>query len=333
MCGVEKHTIESKFAREPWFCRWIPARYAVSFVKRTSMDIRGMWEHFRHYGSTSVFLSPTAKPYEKDKAMDSIVKFYATHRTGYGVAWGCAMESSYRLFNLLLIRQIALQDESGLNRIECLDRYLIIECEFICEHLEEKANNNHYLLNIASLLACEHLKNGRLNSMIKNLDAIERFKKIVSHQFQADGSHFESSSAYHFLCIEAVALAVAGSESARGIWKSLPPRIRQGAVEMLHIMLNRDGSALQIGDDDSSSIFFTSDFLPKRYLQYKIITKLLPDALCRNVEMSPRNEFLNFGVIYRRVGRIEIFLYAPSHGQNGKGGHAHNDKGLSLIHI
>ena len=58
---------------EPVFLKFIPSRFAVSIIKRMSMDIRGMWEYHRHYG---IIKSLFTKRISENKIINTLRIYY-----------------------------------------------------------------------------------------------------------------------------------------------------------------------------------------------------------------------------------------------------------------
>lgn len=278
----------------------------MSLLKKSGRDIRLLWDSHRHYG-VAQRLGADIEP-----ALQGFRRWYQKHPRGVGFPWGCAMESSFRICNLAL-----LVGEAGAT--VDLANWLHQEARFIAENLERKAANNHYLLNVIGLLVADRV----LDNFSSHVDPVSELQSILETQFLSDGTNFEASTAYHFLTMEAVAVAALTHRDVGAMMERRKHWIRK-SLRFMSFVLSDGGHLLQIGDDDGSSCFFPLGTRQLRTFQFELCKMAFGDTA--NDSKSSDGVFENFGLVCRDANGVRIFFYGTRNGQNGKGGHAHNDK-------
>jgi len=285
--------------------RMLPTRLAIGALKRLGIDVRTTWERERLYFLNSNF-SLIAKRI-------LLVFYYWVSPIGRGVAWGCAMESSFRVISLALFYK---RIDASISK-EFVLRKIKIEKEFIENNLETHSFNNHYLFNVAALfVACSLLS---LESESTKWE--DELLNTVLAQFNPDGTNFEASTAYHFLVMELLASVI------HIVPEIMPKLIRtfnyKGAIDFAHACMFCPTDIWLIGDNDSSScVPFEDKLADQRQYQY--------ERMCDEFGYYPKNRlysqiFNNFGACFLNCHEFNFALWNPQIGQGGKGGHNHND--------
>lgn len=282
--------------------RFVPTKIAVGALKRLRIDLRTTWEWERLY-----FLN-SDMPMVIKKAV--LVLYYWLTPFERGVAWGCAMESSFRVMSLAtLYREV---DSEAMHKL--IAARLKVERRFIEQNLETHSFNNHYMFNVAALYVC--------NVLLEQKDKADKWERAtletISLQFNQDGSNFEASTAYHLLVLELLAQVIFINPACKS--KIMGAFDYKGAIDFAFLCKYNKEDIWLVGDNDSSAC--VGGGANKRGKQYAKIASMF--SYWPNVESSGRL-FDNFGVFFYSDELINFALWNSKIGQNGKGGHNHND--------
>jgi hypothetical protein len=223
------------------------------------------------------------------------------------------MESAIRIINLALAARLNPQTFKA--------KWIEYEYEFIQQNLESGHPNNHYLFNLLGLEIGSTLLNEK-----RNREKEHELIKEIDRQFNQDGTHFESSTAYHLLCLEAIAWAAIFSQEFRLRLRTLHDKLKR-AVQFAEDCFYSNTDILQIGDDDGSCCVLPLESKNQRYFQLIVVQQVFGKSTKR--EASGVTTYPKFGLGRLKQGDLSIWLCATANGQGGKGGHSHNDK-LSL---
>ncbi len=144
---------------------------------------------------------------------NEVLDFCANNPPRFGVNWRCTMDVAIRVANWAisydLFRIHGAEFDSEFESVLASGVY--DHAEYILKHLEwfDHGRGNHYLANIVGLLfAAAFLpRTDRTDPWVEF--GFRELLKEVEHQFHADGSGAEASTAYHCLCTEMVAYATA----------------------------------------------------------------------------------------------------------------------------
>ncbi len=202
--------------------RW-KARTWYKFAKKghlPGVDIKVPWELSRCQHLTQMALAYCTEnhPNFRDDSLrcefrNQILDFIAVNPPRYGVNWKNSMEVAIRAANWLLAFDLfsngrADFDES-FNAIFTASLYM--HGMHIWTNLEwyHHRRGNHYLANIAGLafIAAYLPSNRKTNAWLSF--AIHELISEAEHQFHHDGTHFESSIAYHRFSAEIIFFATA----------------------------------------------------------------------------------------------------------------------------
>ncbi len=272
--------------------RWSARTHSLdtSIGKRKGADVKVPWELGRmHHLPRLALAHGQAKqgvpgfqiPGEYARIYrNQIIDFLATNPPRYGANWATAMLSGIRMANILVAHDLfkaagVLFDEAFESVVL---RTTLDHADHILKHLDWLdlgERNNHYLANIAGLtfaaafLPEDDTSRAMLAFCRRELD------HELAWQFNADGSHFEGSTAYHAFSAEMAgwALALLGAADAppdAPAPRRIPAEARarafanetpRGFCEMrralrpclrfLADVQRPDGALLQIGDNDS----------------------------------------------------------------------------------
>lgn len=274
-----------------------------------------------------------------------------------GVNWACTMDVAIRVCNWLVAWQL-FQGADAITDTFAYKFYrsLLEHGRFIRANLEysETLTSNHYLSNIVGLLYL-----GVLAPQFKEAEKWRDFARRelvreMEKQVYPDGFDFEASTCYHRLVLElffysALLCRRNGIELPQAFWDRL-----YKMFEVVLYILKPNGRLPQLGDNDSGRlhILYPREVLDGTYLlSYAAIFfedsnfklpqfDLAPEAVWvfgrEGVEkwqaLPPRSEppgskaFPDAGVYVMRHNDDYMLIPCGPNGQNGLGGHAHNDK-------
>jgi hypothetical protein len=287
--------------------RYIRTKYVIGVLKRLKIDVRWAWESERLHFLTLRF--------PLKLKVFFLRLYYVCTPVSKGVAWGCAMESTFRIINILYFTR-----KYGLEKTSFIQNILIKESTYIENNLELHSNNNHILFNYIGLV----LVLGALGDTDDN-NYIKKLSEEIGKQFNTDGSNFEASTSYHALAVEAIAWLKYFSHA---VFEIVTKEMNlQGALSFLKLIKHADGIFL-VGDNDSSICIKTtlsnlkSNISNVRDIQYRNISKILGEI--PNVNFSPI-VFSDFGVFSIFDENYSLTMWNLNEGQSGKCGHSHND--------
>jgi len=277
----------------------------------------------------------------------------------WGVNWACTMDVAIRAVNWLwglafFLDSPSVTDEFLL-KIACS---LLIHGRHIMNNLEgtgeDPHTTNHYIADLVGLaylgICCPYFKEAERWGDF----ALRELAREMEKQVYPDGFDFEASTCYHRLVLEfffytAVLCQRNGIDLPQAFWDRL-----YKMFEVVLYILKPNGRLPQLGDNDSgrlfvlhprevldgtyllsyAAIFFQdSNFkLPRFGLAPEAIWLFGPEGAEKWQALPPRSEppgskaFLNAGVYVMRHKDDYMLISCGPNGQNGLGGHAHNDK-------
>lgn len=200
--------------------RWDPSTWCTDIDRApgSGIDIKMPWElgRLQHLpqlalaqryarDQTPGFESPDCYQHAIER---QLVDFITENPPGYGVQWGCAMDASIRLVNILLTFDILAASEASLPEDvqTLLLRSVHDHAGFVAANLEwtRRARTNHYLADACGLVwAGAHLEGAAESDSWLCLGARELQAETVQ-QFDRDGAGREGSTSYHRLSAEMV---------------------------------------------------------------------------------------------------------------------------------
>jgi len=327
-------------------------------------DIKVPWELSRchHFVSLGQAYWITGDEKYAREFVAQVEDWMASNPWPWGVNWACTMDVAIRAVNWLwglafFLDSPSLTDEFLLK----VTRSLLIHGRHIMNNLEGSGEDphttNHYLADLVGLvylgICCPYFKEAE-----KWRDfAMHELMLGMEKQVYPEGFDFEASTCYHRLALElffytAVLCQRNGIDLPQSFWDRL-----YKMFEVVLYILKPNGRLPQLGDNDSGRlhILYPRDVLDGTYLlsyatiffedsDFKLSRfGLAPEAVWlfgkEGVEkwqaLRPRSEplaskaFPNAGVYVMRHNDDYMLISCGPNGQNGLGGHAHNDK-LSL---
>lgn len=258
------------------------------------------------------------------------------------VNWTISMEASIRVINL--IQTISLISSTGdidNRRMETLNSMVYNHGFYIWNNLEKGLNtNNHYLTNLIGLIwisiyfkGFESNELNRLSEKYYNFSMSQLLQEL-EYQISNDGFSYEDSVSYHAYNTE-ILLFTYAVMSRNGI--DVPSGYSRKLKSMLNALnaVMSDNGIPIIGDHDSGRLFkipFDME-ISKSYYHYlmKLARKLKLTSGFGNLD-SPV-QLADSGIYRIFNDRFNLFVKCGPIGQNGIGGHAHNDQLSFLLDI
>lgn len=280
-----------------------------------------------------------------------------SNRPMFGVNWVCTMDVGIRIANMLAAYEY-IKDSPN-----CTGGFSLKFIRTVYEHGSHIINNlewseeitsNHYLSDIAGLLFVSVSVPIFKESSSWRDFALEELIKEMEKQVYADGVDFEGSTCYHRLVLE---LFFYSAVLCRNNNISLPPAFLDKLYKMLdfeYYLIKPNGKIPQIGDNDSGRLFkFTErEVLDHSYLlclgsiffrepkwkrkefgyDYEALWvlgqrgKKAWDDIEWNENVTVSKAFKDAGFYIMRDKDVYLFISCGPNGQNGNGGHGHNDK-------
>jgi hypothetical protein len=342
------------------YFRWIrPAPYPGGY------DIKVPWElsrchHLVRLGQAYWLTGHEAYARE---FVAQVEDWIAANPRPWGVNWACPMEASIRAVNWLwafhLFRGAQAPDDAFARRF-CAS--LLEHGRHISRNLERQGDfaNNHYLADLIGLLHLGMLCQWTDEAASWCSLALRELWVAVEKQVWPDGVYFEASTAYHRLATEMLLSAVALCQH-NGV--AAPEPVMDRLERMLEFVLwctRPDGTAPAIGDGDNGRLLRFSvwtdaarEWTDYRYLLaigavllgrddlaraagdqwqealWLLGTRATGVAMAHSVQSAglslPSRAFRDGGFYILRHGDLHMIVHAGPSGQNGYGGHAHND--------
>lgn len=281
--------------------RFVPTRLGLAMMKRLRLDVRAAWEWERLN-----FLS--------DKRLSNSVRIWRLHfwailtRPGLGLAWGCAMEASFRIYALAWFAMGPNKTSLNVAQIARVAALIRRESQFVAANLETHSFNNHYAFNVFGLLIAHMVTPGDDAKWQAELN------RVLRAQFLPDGANFEASTSYHLLMLEALARLVILRPELRPVVKTAMNL--SGALAFAEHVAPDGKLIWRIGDTDGSCVVRDGC----------TVTELMKEADCvPQFTKISRTDFKDFGATFLGNGTLSVALWVPSPGQNGRAGHNHAD--------
>lgn len=273
---------------------------------------------------------------------------------GYGINWVNTMEVGLRAVNIVWALA-TLESRRPLEpdlRLE-VTRSLQAHGRHIAANLEgtPSLRSNHFLGNILGLLVLGGALRGDRDAPEWLSFARRAFEREILRQVNADGVSFEASLAYHGLCLEMFLL---GRHAAVAAGRPLSARFDSRVREMLGVsraLRHPDGRIPQFGDNDSGRVLPAGfDRPPTHDAQLWLGAAILggapplpgrphPEvawtvgldawerlAALDSIPVAAPTAFRESGLYVLRSERLHVVVRCGPVGQNGNGGHAHNDQ-------
>jgi hypothetical protein len=301
-----------------------------------------------------------------NEATEQLDGWLTANPPGLGINWVNTMEVALRVVNWIAVMEAVEAWEPLRDPLRSkLTRSLQVHGRHIAATLEGTPylRSNHYLSDILGLLVLGASLTGDPDAPKWFRQAHAAFEREIRKEVHDDGVGFEASLSYHGLALEIFLLAY--TVAARH-GRPFSPRFRERLVRMVEAsraLRHPDGRFPQIGDSDSGRVLPGSfdrgaslDHLlwlgaatldlgrpfpqePHEEVAWTLGTEAW-ERLAKQPVAAPPSEtvFADSRFYVLKSGRTHAVVRCGDVGQNGNGGHAHNDllsfelsHGLSLI--
>jgi hypothetical protein len=345
-----------------WHCdfksgyRWPPVFYQDVEITRLDdcSDAKVPWELSR--GHQLLTLARAAAVFRDERFAagleEQLRSWLDDNPPGIGINWTTSMEVGIRAANLVWALSI-LEDWRPLEP-QLRDR-LVESLRWHGRHLRANLEgspylrSNHYLADLLGLIVLGGALDGDPDAPGWAAFAIRELEREVLRQVLDDGVSFEASLAYHGLVLELL-LVAAYAARAGGTPLSAPfdARLRE-MVRVVQAVRHPSGRVPLFGDQDSGRVLPggferppTHD--PVLWLAAAVVGRTRPlhgpahpevawafgvDEWRRVSELPPPEPppaaFPRGGLYVLRSSRFHAVLRCGEVGQNGNGGHSHND--------
>lgn len=334
----------------------------IRYGQQPGADVKVPWElaRMQHLPNLALAFAASGNDGYRREFRNQLLDFIAGNPPRFGVNWTCTMDVGIRVANWLLAYDLfqgagAVFDEVFVTE---LTRSVYQHGVHIINNLEwsEHLRSNHYLADIAGLLFVA----GHLSASPETdkwlAFAVQELTKEAGTQFHPEGTNFEASICYHRLSGEMLAYATALIAGLSDRLRAVSATPQAGTLERLakigeFVMATThpDGNAVQIGDNDSGRFVKLGDdhpldlrglvaaldglfqrpdfaaFAGARRLEREIVAGL---AKGMTISSTPTraNAYPQFGLYILQARDLRAWVRCGSVGQNGNGGHAHDDQ-------
>ncbi len=292
---------------------------------------------------------------------EQLLAWIADNPPGIGINWVNAMEVALRATNWIWTLSTLGEDFPMPTATEAaVSRALAAHGRHIAHNLEGSPDlrSNHYLCDILGLLVLGYALPGDSAAGRWWRLAKRRFEREIVAQVHQDGSAFEASTAYHGLVLEVFLLAywlagVAGDPFGERYRSRL-----EAMVEFSRSVRHANGRMPQFGDNDSGRVLpsgwarpLTQDnlvWLGAAVLDrpaglptpaHEDVAWIIGTAAWERLDarhgvpVARRASFPDGGIWVMSRGGTRVTVRAGHVGQNGNGGHAHNDAGAFELSV
>ena len=363
---VERHGGSEVCGYLPWHFdfkvgyRWNPKKFYKEIRPAYGKaDIKVPWElsRFQHVAVVGQAYWLTGDEKYAREFVRQVDDWIDHNPPKFGVNWACTMDVAIRVANWILGFYFFRGSRAFTD--EFLIKFLkspLIHGRHIMANLENKGiTNNHYLADLVGLIylgiAFPEFKEARRWREF----GVQELVKEMEKQVYDDGMDFEASTCYHRLALElffypAVLCRLNGIELPQSFHEKL-----KKMFDFVLYVLKPNGKMPQIGDNDNGRLHVLGkrEILDFTYLltfatlffndpKYEIEEfGFVPEALWlfgpeayerwkkmpgKSMEELESKAFPNGGIYVMRYKKDYMVISCGPNGQNGNGGHAHNDK-------
>lgn len=317
-------------------------------------DIKYPWElgRLQHLLVLAISISKSKDQRLIDEYCNQLYDFIGSNPPRFGTQWMTSMDVSLRLISILTSYDVITQ--SGI-RLDELHKTIAYTTKI---HLDHIVNNNewaggqrgnHYFANMCALaIGGSYFKGDYFDDFM--LNGIKSLLEELFYQFNDDGGNFEASLPYHFFVLEMLLwtlklLLNISDDKKELINNSLNGDLILGDnkiwfkkkyLERLISIIKFSRSTVfnygipQIGDNDSGK------FIDLRSINYNALSILSEVEIGlgfisfasteKQIINSLDHYFDKTGFYVKKSDQLELVVRAGKIGQNGKGGHDHNDQ-------
>nr|MDO8116924.1 heparinase II/III family protein [Candidatus Sigynarchaeota archaeon] len=292
----------------------------------------------------------------------TVLDWMKNNKQGMGINWASTMDVAIRAINFLVALELFSEYTFPDTFYREFFTSIVEHALFIADHLEyyPEFTSNHLLSCFLGLLViglkCPFLPGHK--TWIK--DGLSGLMQEITRQVHADGTDFEASTCYHMLVLEMLLYANWFMRKCNLAVPALIPSTIQNMLRFASQGYLDHMNMPQVGDNDSGRIikFKKAQHASDRFLvDWGILSSLgcheawipeKPDAECywllgaaahtswpkRTMQQPEEIQmvFQDAGWSILRQGTTACLVSCGKNGQNGVGGHAHNDKlGFELV--
>lgn len=339
---------------------WSPKyfkQYSFYGPRGKPYDVKFPWELSRVQYLIPVLENAILFPDEADwldYVHDTISDWQSQNPLAMSVAW-YPMEASMRLTSYVQLLDLLLlhtnEDEKVQRVISVLVQLIAEHGHFVWETREYTDDcGNHYAANLAGLcLAGTSLR--KIYAPAKKWLAFsqQEINREVLGQFTRDGVNFEKSTGYHRLVTELFLSSIIAQEKS-GI--SVPQEVKDRlhkACQFSKSMCRPDGWAVNFGDNDNAKVWDFAGLHSRNHSEFLNISAayfqdgtlstmvwqetvgaiwLFGNTVDKNL-LIPDEDGYNYyndgGYLAVKGANNHFVMDVGEVGQNGKGGHGHND--------
>jgi hypothetical protein len=298
--------------------------YALSknivYGNNIGSDIKVPWElgRFQHLPNLAYLYTITHDNNLVSEIKNQIFDFMASNPPNYGVQWISAMDVGIRLVNLIFTLQIIqfriLFTEKEIELIESylFDHYIFIKNN---DEYSDGMRGNHYLSNICSIVIYLSFIEDRDTNISLLNKYINILNREIEHQFNSDGTNFESSTRYHIFTSQMIlTVDIVLNYIFQDKYKITDiEKILSFTSKLLEYPFPP-----QFGDNDSGFYWKITNDESETY-------KHMKSYIESNYNVSKSNIYNDLGYIHKELLNLDLHFKCGKLGQNGKGGHDHND--------
>lgn len=340
--------------------RWplVPSRNIIFDDLDQSYDVKVPWELSRCQLLVTLGQARCLSGEERyaEACLELLASWLRHNPVGYGVNWACTMDVAIRAVNLVWVGAL-LHDSVAFDSRwrKAFYKTLFEHGTYIARNLEiGRVLGNHYLADVVgmawlglTLPPCPRTRRWRDHGLA------EIWREVL-HQFYIDGVNFESSISYHRLSLEMV-LHILVLCRHKGV--TVPDAVRQRVEQALVFVAaytRQDGSVPQFGDADNGRLLrLDTSGTPDEFNDHRSLLGIgawyfsradfaaaagdkwaeaiwlggheWPGGATIAGESRLSQGFRQGGVYIQRSGDAQCAISAMPNGQDGNGGHAHND--------
>ena len=339
-----------RWSEKTWFSR---IRYG-----QPGVDIKVPWElsRFQH----GLLLGQAYRISGKEKyaveVVCQIVDWIEANPVGYGPNWSCPMDIAIRASNWLVSLSLIHDSDALSNDVLWLVAKSVYQHgKHIRNHLEwsPQLTSNHYASDIAGLYIIANTCPSIPDANAWATFAQKELEQEIVKQVYEDGCDFEASTCYHRLVLELFFYPALLARKVEKAFSDTYLSYLEHMFDALRLLLHENGDIPQIGDNDSGRFFvfertgesvLRMDYLlpigdwffgleargyPKDVDDFALYclsgNRVVKNRLDRWLS-RPSHCFSDAGWIVLRQSGIQAVVSCGPNGQNGYGGHAHNDK-------
>ena len=313
-------------ANKQWQFEWFKN---ITYGNSSGSDIKIPWElgRLQHLPSLAHLYNINRNELTRLEIRNQIFDFMASNPPNYGVQWMTSMDIGIRLVNIIFTIIVSSKTKILFenDELELINSYLFDHYLHIRENIEysDGIRGNHYLSNLCSILIYICFIEDTSGKSLLLDKYIKLINKELDYQFNSDGSNFEASTRYHIFTSQ---MLISVDLILQKLTNKKLNQNRMNSINSFALELLKFTPPPQIGDNDSGFYWKVSN---KEEVTYKSILNTIET----NYRLKNKDNYLEFGYIHRKIDKIDIMFKCGKVGQNGKGGHDHNDNLSYIIYL